>query len=444
MTFFERITYFRQHQFVKNVASLQAGSFIGSFIQALAGIFIARLLQPHLFGIYAIAFSLASLTSILLGSGIQDAMTTVLGRAYARKDNSEIGEAFMFLIKMTMITAVISLGIVSVLPWLAGKFYHDTQIGLLAGVVVVASIISTFFFSFSQIAFQLMGRIKPMTVLIVADQGLRFGLSLLFVFWGYGLYGAVVGQLAGASIIFFISLFAWEWARTKDIYLPSLRKLLRHIKHMPLQKYFGYSVWVAVDRNMGNLYMSLPIVLVGLYLLTTEVTFFKLAFGFVNLALSLLGPISVLLNVEFPRIQVQDKSKMADNFLRVSLYALGLSTFLTVVAIIVSPLAFRILYGEVFMPSVKYVAGLIVYGALFGLGVGLGPMWRAINKVKTSITINLGVLGIGIPAGIYLIRHFGIWGAVVMVSLWFTISHFISFVYLYRFLKRDNYQNASI
>ena len=81
------------------------------------------------------------------------------------------------------------------------------------------------------------------------------------------------------------------------------------------------------------------------------------------------------------------------------------------------------------------MAGLIVYGALYGIGVGLGPMWRAIGNVKVSIVINLVILGVGIPFGLWLIKSYGLWGSVVMVTVWFTVSHLVSFVYLFRKLN---------
>ena len=192
---------------------------------------------------------------------------------------------------------------------------------------------------------------------------------------------------------------------------------------------------MAIDRNIGNLYMTLPVVLTGIYVSTGEVAFFKLAFGYLNLALSLLGPVSVLLNMEFPKIQVEEPQKLRSNFIRISLLGLMTSLVLTLGAIVVSPLAFRILYGESFVPSVSYVFGLVIYGALFGIGVGLGPMWRAINRVKVSIMINLIILGAGVPLGLLMIRQWGLWGAVVMTTIWFSISHLISFIYLLRHLN---------
>ena len=65
-------------------------------------------------------------------------------------------------------------------------------------------------------------------------------------------------------------------------------------------------------------------------------------------------------------------------------------------------------------------------------------MWRAINKVRVSIMINLLVLGAGIPLGLLLIKMYGLWGAVMMVTIWFSISHMVSFGYLVRELKKQN------
>ena len=418
--------------------TLQTGSFAGTIFQAAVGVFIARLLQPELFGIYALSFGLASIGGLLLGAGTQEAVSTLLGSAYARQNLEEIGEILAFLIKMTFYAGLVTLFLLFFLPWIAGHFYGNSIIGWYASFVILAVFLSSSFTAVVQLSLQVVGRIKVLTLMVFADQLLRFGISLLLVFLGFGVIGAVAGQLLGAIVLFIVSIFVWKNIKNDYPIFPSLRNLFDQVVNLPIKKYFGFSFWVAVDRNMGNLYMALPVVLTGIFVSSGEVSFFKLAFGFVNLALSLLGPISVLLNIEFPKMHIEDPIKMRQNFIKISLYGLFLSTLLTSAIIIVSPLAFRILYGESFLPSVSYVFGLFVYGALFGIGVGLGPMWRAINKVRVSIMINLLVLGAGIPLGLLLIKMYGLWGAVMMVTIWFSISHMVSFGYLVRELKKQN------
>ena len=414
---------------------LQIGSFGGTVVQAVVGILIARILQPELLGIYSLAFGLAAMTSLIIGMGIQEAVSSLLGRAYAQKNKTETENILGFMFKITFFAALVVLIFSAFLPNISEKLYGDSVIGIYAAIIVVAVTLSSFFFTLAYSVFQVTGRIKSLTYLIVTDQSLRSGLSLVLVIAGFGVLGAVSGHLIGALIIFISSALLFKDLKKGDPVFPDLYRLIKSVNDVSVKKYFGFTFWVALDRNMGNLFMSLPVILTGIYVTASEVSFFRLAFGYVNLALSLLGPISVLLNVEFPKLQIENREKLANNFKKVSLYSLGLSVILTVGAILVSPIAFRILYGENFLPSVPYVAGLIIYGALYGIGVGLGPMWRAINGVKVSILINSIILGGGVPLGLWLIKNYGLWGSVIMVTVWFTVSHLMSFAYLLRKLN---------
>lgn len=435
MNLSDGFSQFYQNKFARNVATLQVGSFSGTIVQAVIGILIARLLQPELFGIYALAIGMAGMTSLVLGMGIQEAVSSLLGRAYARKDGAEVEKILGFMLKITSLAALIVILISSFLPAIADRLYGNSLIGIYAAIVVVATVFSSLFFTLVYSSFQVAGRVRSLGLLILSDQSLRYALSLVFILIGFGVIGAVSGQLAGAMIIFVVSAVLFKNISKSEPLFPSLKRLLSSVAGADIKRYFGFTFWVALDRNMGNIYMALPVILTGIYVSSAEVSFFKLAFGYTNLVLSFLGPISVLLNVEFPKIQVGDKRQLYNTFKRVSFYSLGLSVLLTIGAAVVSPFAFKILYGESYIPSIKYIFGLIAYGSLFGIGVGLGPMWRAINKVKISILINSIILGAGIPFGLWLIKNYGLWGSVIMVTIWFSISHIWSFVYLTQKLK---------
>ena len=425
----------KQRWFIRNVATLQAGSFSGTVIQAIIGIFIARLLQPELFGIYSLAIGMAGMTSLILGMGIQEAVSSLLGRAYARKDNVEIENILGFMLKITFLAALMVILISAFLPTIAGRLYGNSFIGVYAAIVVIATVFSSLFFTLAYSSFQVTGRVKSLGLLILSDQSLRYVLSLIFVFIGFGVSGAVSGQLAGAIIIFMVSVFLFNNLTKRESIFPGLSRLMSVARKVDVKKYLGFTFWVALDRNMGNVYMALPVILTGIYVSASEVSFFKLAFGYMNLVLSLLGSISVLLNVEFPKIQIENREQLYKSFRKISLYSLALSVVLSFGAAIVSPIAFKVLYGESYIPSIKYIFGLIAYGSLFGIGVGLGPMWRAINKVKISIMINSVILATGIPLGLWLIKNYGLWGSVIMATIWFSVSHIVSFVYLIRKLK---------
>lgn len=438
-----RIHYWRSHSFVKNTAILQVGNTIGNVVQALAGVALARILQPSSFGVYALAFGLAGLISVFLGVGAQDAVTTLLGESYAQNDHAKSREAFAFLAKMTVITAGVALVGAILAPLIAQKFYHDFHIGIYAAVVIVASIVSMTFYSFTTIALQVVGRIRSMTSLGLLDQMSRTILALSFVFFGFGVPGIVAGHFLGASIVCIVSSVVWRKLHRDFTFLPSARELVATMWSVPLKKYFGRSLWIAIDRNLSNLYNILPVVLTGIYLAKAEVTFFKLAFAYINFGVGFLGPIGTLLNVEFPKMQVLNRERLAKNFVRVSLYALGISAFLTTGAVIVAPIAFKIFYGSSFRFTIPYVYGLFVYGSLMGIGIGLGSILRALNKVKFAIKLHIINIAIGVPVGLLLIKHYGAWGTIVLVTVWYTLAHFVTFFYVLRQLKKQEALHAA-
>ncbi|MEK7600452.1 MAG: oligosaccharide flippase family protein [Patescibacteria group bacterium] len=431
----EKIEYFRTHTFVRNTAILQAGNMFGNVFQAFAGIIMARILQPEAFGVYALSFSLAGFISIFLGVGAQDAVTTILGGAYARNDAREIRNALAFLAKITVIMSFVTLVGAALAPLVAYKLYGTTAIGWFAAVVICASIISTTAYSFSTIGSQVVGRIRQMTILGLSDQMLRTTLALSLVIAGLGVGGIVTGHFIGASLLSVASVFVWKRLQRDFPILPRIRDLLAHMREVSIRKYLRYSFWIAVDRNLSNLYNILPILLTGIYVSASEVTFFKLAFAYINLALGFLGPIGTMLNVEFPKMKVQGVERLSRNFTRVTLYAIGISTALTLGAALVAPIAFNIFYGPEFSQSVRYVYALIPYGALMGLGVGLGSILRAINKVHISIMMHVFNLVIGVPLGLLAIKHFGAWGTIGIVTAWYVIAHATIFLYTRRHLR---------
>src|SRR3989344_7844024 len=254
------------------------------------------------------------------------------------------------MLKITFWAALAVILVSVFLPSIADRLYGDSLIGIYAAIVVVAAIFSSFLFTLDYSAFQVAGRVKSLAVLLLSDQSLRYVLSLIFVVLGFGVLGAVGGQLTGAVIIFILSAILFSKFSKSEPLFPGLSRLIYIAKDVNLKKYFGFTFWVALDRNMGNVFMALPVILTGIYTTTAEVSFFKLPFGYMNIVLSLLGPISVLLNVEFPKIQIENREQLYKNFKKISLYSLALSIMLSIGAAIISPIAFKILYRESYLP----------------------------------------------------------------------------------------------
>src|SRR3989338_6361962 len=270
----DKISHLRQNYFIRNVATLQAGSFGGTIVQAVVGILIARLLQPELFGIYSLAIGMAGITSLILGMGIQEAVSSMLGGAYARQDKNEVENILGFMLKITFLAALVVIVISAFLPNIADRLYGNSVVGIYAAIVVFATVFSSLFFTLAYSSFQVTGRVRSLGLLILSDQSLRYVLSLVFILIGFGVMGAVSGQLAGAMIIFVISAVLFANISKGELLFPKLNRLLVSVAKADIRKYFGFTFWVALDRNMGNVYMALPVILTGVYVTASEVSFF--------------------------------------------------------------------------------------------------------------------------------------------------------------------------
>lgn len=437
MRIIERAKEVIRHQLVRNTATLQVGGVVGTLVQAVAGVMLARFLGPHEYGRYAIVMSMAAVGSVLLGAGAADAMAPVLSRARHSGDDAGARNGMLFLGKFVLVTTVIVFVLGLSMPAIADYFYDDRVIGWYGFAVLMASAISTVLLTPTQLGLQVFGRIRQLSALTFTDQAVRQVLVVTLAFAGFGVAGASIGHLVGAALVLMVSAVFWWWLRQAWPSVPSIRSLWRDVPSNGRQ-YIRPTLWVLADRNLAMLYGAAPIAIAALFLTTTDVSYFKIALGWVTLALSVLTPLSVLLNTELARIQVQQPHGLQARFVYITAIAVGASVVVTTVAALIARSVFGALYGAQYLEAAGLVYWLIPFGALFGLGIALGPMWRALDKVRISIIINVLVLGVGIPLALMAMRQWGALGAVAMVTGWYTVSHAISFVYLLRALKVEN------
>lgn len=433
----EKIQAFVSHGLVQKTLILQVGGVLSTAIQAGAGVVMARLLQPELFGRYSLAFSVASISSIFIGGAIIDAITPALSHAWARQDAAALEGVIGFYIRFFGVCALITVGIVLILPLVTSHLYQSRTIGLYASVIIIASLVSSAVFALTQVNLQVAGRIRTLAGMTFVDTFIRYGVMLALVGGGLGIWGAVSGHLVGALVMMFCAAMVYTRLAYSYGIMPRMSRIGMLARRASWQPLLRPTLLVLADSNIAMLYGALPVAMVGLYATGAHLAYFKLSFGYMLLAMSVMGPVSTVMNVHFPTVHSTNPSDLRNIFLRVTAVSVGLSSAITIVVALLAPFVFKVLYGVVYIPAVQYVYEFIPFGMLFGLGVGLGPLWRSLGKVRVSIYINLIMLGMGVPTGLWLMSRYGITGAVVMVTAWYTISHAISFGYLYRLLRHQ-------
>ncbi|MBP6885668.1 MAG: oligosaccharide flippase family protein [Candidatus Pacebacteria bacterium] len=415
---------------------LQIGSLGAMLAQAIGGVILARILGPQEYGRFAIVMSMAAVGSVFLGAGAADALAPMLTRAYHREDDGEVRRVFLFLGGFVISAALFSSALGLTMPLIARHLYGDRMIGWLGFLVLMASSISTLILVPTQLGLQVAGKIKQLALLTLTDQFVRQTLVLVLAALGLGIAGAGVGHTVGAIVVLFIAYWFWSRLRRQWGALPTVPQMMAHISHTRDSSLIAPTLWVLADRNIAMLYGAAPISIAALSLVASDVSYFKIALGWVTLALSVISPISSLLNTELARIQVQRPQLLRRRFLQITGGAIAVTCAVTFGAALMARPMFSLLYGPQYALAVPLVYNLIPFGALFGLGVALGPMWRIMNRVRHSIVINIVVLVVGVPLALFSMQHWGVIGAIGMVTGWYAASHAISFWYLLKLLGK--------
>lgn len=437
LNFREKINGFISHPFVKDTVILQVGNIFSIGIGIIISILIARLLQPEKYGLYGLVFAFAGLLGLFLNLGAEKATIILFSEAYGRGDKKEIKDILTYFLKVN-IFIFFTIGLIAILlaPILSQYFYKSIEIGDLARLVIF-TVFFGIFFGVLTVTLQVLRQMKWYILVNNLNTLLKGALSIFFVILGLGVFGIVIGQLIIAMIMFLISVIFYEFLVKKNEILPSLRDLFSNFWQVPLKKYFKFGFLIAADENLSGLYGYLPMIFLGMFAAVQEIGHLKIALNYVSLPLILLGPVAQLLNIQLPITKALAPQSLKKNFIKTTVYSFFIAAGLMAVLILVAPFLVRFFYGSGFLPSVRliyYLAGLSV---LLSTGIGVGAMFRTLNKMAVALKINALVILFCLPIVFELIKNYGALGAGLAHFGWLLISDIIGMVYILRLLNNE-------
>lgn len=434
MNILDRVKKWRHISFVKDTAVMQMGSGFSTFINILASVAFARILLPEKYGVYSLVFALAGLFALFMNLGADRATLILFADAFEKKDKKEVLNIFIYFLKISLI---VSLGIgglaIIISPIVSTYMYGDPYVGELVRLVILANILGVFYEIIS-IILQVMRKIKGYVFFDNIKNLLRilFGFALIF---SLGVFGVLVGYLLSVIVSMILSIFAYSYLQRKYEILPSFKEIINNWKGVYIRNYFKFGFLIAVNQNIGQLYSVLPVLFLSLFYPTETVGYFNIAMKYVSLPLVFLSPVSQLLAVRLPQLKASSSPLFARNFYKVSLISGVIAFFLIIPAIIIAPFVIKFFYGSLYIESIKIVYWLIPFTVLSGFSVGIGPLFRTLNRMKEIITINFLIIVLGSFPALYLIKVYGLIGIAIVTVVWFTTSYLFAFIYIKKFLK---------
>jgi O-antigen/teichoic acid export membrane protein len=306
-------------------------------------------------------------------------------------------------------------------------------LGQLSAVLVFSSAV-TFFIPLTVAVMQVMRKIKGLTALETFHKFFTSLATVALLLLGYGVFGIVVGNLI--SMVVFSLVGAWLYRRLRrgqDL-LPRLRDLpFIKLSWGKIKYFFQFGFQIALSKNIVKLNSQIPFLMLGAVLATNSgLAFYKIAFAYMAIPSFLLAPISRLLNVQFPQTEeLRGDKRLFKRFWQVSGLSILLTLGLTIIMVALGPFLIKFFYGADFSPAIKIMYGLALYPIFLSAGVGLGPLFRTLNKMKAAIIINFITWLLLIPSAVILINNYAIVGLVAVTLIFTFIPNFLSFIYLY-------------
>lgn len=430
-----------RHPFVKDTAILQISNIFSVGFGIIISILIARLLQPENYGLYGLVFAFASLLGLFMNWGADKATVTLLSEAYIKKDREEIKNILTYFLKINIIVFfTIGLLFIVLSPYLSQILYKSIDIGNLARLIILTNLFGIFF-GINSISLQVLRQMGFYVFFDILDSLLKGIFSIVFILLGLNVLGVVLSHLVVAVLLFIISIFFYQsYILKKNALWPSLKDLFLNLHRVPIKKYFKFGALIAIDENVASLYSYLPMIFLGMFTAVSEIGYFKIALHYIKLPIVLLGPVSQLLNIQLPITKTAGLESLRFNFIKATLYSLALAVFLTVFLVFMAPYLVQFFYGESFMPSVRLIYFFAAFSFLSAVGVGVGAMFRALDRVSSAIVINILIIFLFSPIVFFLIKNYGAMGAGISAIGWPLISDIVGFVYLLSYLnKRVNF-----
>lgn len=425
-------------RFVRHTFALQVGTFLSTGLAFVTSVVLARVLNPEGYGIYGLVFSLLGLVNLVGDLGIGQTTIVRFAEAYARRDRMEVQEILTFFVVASSLLygSILVIGVLMA-PLLGHLLYGHAEYGELARVLFLMAPMG--------IVYGLIGMIMQGIRLIesyVVIEGMSSILKALviisFAVSGFGVAGVTWGYVTGTLLSSIAALIYYLWIRGRsEKEMPAPWEILFRQSRSVLRKHLPLSISISVDSNLVHLMSMLPIVFLGMFSSPANVSYYKIAVGAIAVPLAFLGPISRNLTLKLAEnMGTRDLTGLRRNFFKVSLYSGLLSTAGILGFAFLAPSIIAIFYGEGYLPAVPVIFILAVPSGLLGFGVGIGPVFRILNRMDYPIKINLVLFAIMLPLGVLLIPLFEQLGAAGLISTRYVIATFASLYFIGRLFRR--------
>jgi len=381
--------------FVRDVTTLQAGTWLTMIMQFASSIVLARVLGARAVGLYALTFTIVGTVGMLTDLGQNYSVTTLLPEAYGKRSKQEVEEVIAYFVRIALWWVFpITILLVVCTPWLIERFYPGNDIVILVRLALVTLL---FLPAHDLVTLALQGarKIPALMRTELLYNILDLGLPLAMLFWERSVTALVLGRLIAAATKAGISLLLWRGNLRTDPLMPSLRVVLRSLPSIPKRRGLSLGLWIAADKQMSKLANYIPNYLLALFGSATTVGQYRYMLAYLQLSLMFSTNVGRMMGSVLPFLHITNAQRMRKAFWKGSIGNLIITYTLLIPLVMLGNRGLVFLYGTEFaVPSVIFPLMLII--GLDAITVGFSSIYRIHRALYLTIWLQFASVGSGL------------------------------------------------
>ncbi len=417
---------------VRMLYSLLVGKFLYVIITALSLVLLARLLDPSGYGIYTIALGFSALLGAAAPFGISTYMSKYLAEAGVKKESLKISkiitDGYLIIVVVAGVFAVMGLFMSG---YASTHIFTTSQVPAIDLVVASLSVFFSVVFGISYSALVGLNRGRNASVATVVGALLQLVLGVGLVVIGYGVYGALVGMLAGDMAGFALATYMVYADVRKRFDYKWTGADLKHITDI-----LRFSLPVATNNLLSSSGVNnFAVLLLGVFATSVVLGNYGIAFRGFNLMLLFYGTVTTVLLPTISKAlnRTNDSKKAYEIYNKTMLYSIIVSLPVMIFVGVFSGEIIAIFISNSYSSAPLYLT-LIAGGVIVDfIGLYAASFFIAGGKVYTIFKYSIVSTLIEVMALVILVPKFGALGVIIAV---FYIGNIVDDVLFVRGVRR--------
>jgi len=390
------------------------GQVFSTIVNALAIIFIARLLGSINYGQVTIAYIPISTASLFLDLGVNGALVKYLAQYRSEERITEARALLKTGLIINTLAGLIFTIITYILSgYLATQVFHQPEINLLIQVSSINLLAQSLIYSARSI-FIGYERMELVSLMVILQSVLKSILAPVLIYVGYGTLGAVTGQTASLVVAGIVGVLLIKVIYTKLRNGGGDNTNFVHTAKIIL----SYGVPLFFSLLLSGAIVQIYDFLMAFHVAPSDVGNYQAAINFRVLISFFIIPIATVLFPLFSKIPHDVNGNLASIYQNAVKYSALITVPLTSALILLSEPLVRIVYGSTYAQTPNYLHLVCVPFLLVGIGAQINDnLLNGQGKTRAFFMSNILTFTVGLPLSLYLIPRIGVTGLLITTIL---------------------------